>query len=175
MFELFLPDLDLSFLFCGLALTDFSLHTVWSRTFISPAKYLWGNNLEFFRSSGYLYLFISSCSLHCLCCWLSMSCVSLSPVRCSSIIYGVFVNLQAVSGNVWCVPMELSCILTAGECHRASRGHCSLSAIPPPFSWLVMAVLQTGLWLTISISKCGLFHVSEICRIRPDQVVFFPL
>lgn len=95
MFELFLPDLDLSFLFCGLALTDFSLHTVWSRTFISPAKYLWGNNLEFFRSSGYLYLFISSCSLHCLCCWLSMSCVSLSPVRCSNIIYGVFVNVQA--------------------------------------------------------------------------------
>lgn len=95
MFELLVPDLDLSFSLCGLALTDFSLHTVWPRTFISPAGYLWENNLEFFRSSGYLYLFILRCSLHCLYCWLSMSCVSLSPVRCLSIVYGVFVNLPA--------------------------------------------------------------------------------
>lgn len=48
-------------------------------------------------SSGAVVIsvFSFSCSLHCLYCWLSMSCVSLSPVRCLSIIYGVFVNLQA--------------------------------------------------------------------------------
>lgn len=95
MFESLVLDVDLSFLLCGLALTGFSLHTVWSRIFISPAEYLWGNNLEFFRSSGYLYLFILSCSLHSLYCWLPVSCVSLSPVRSLRIIYGVFVNLQA--------------------------------------------------------------------------------